>query len=778
MSHIKIATNLQLEKIELERFIQFLDKDGFRLYMNSLQSSWGLLKLSDDSIPNGKVTEGLLDSTGQKTVRVSTILGLSKDSQWIRSEEIKTLNIPPDNKWYWVGVRYQSHNLERGTFSIDREGNLVGSGSELLKILRSNNFSSNVKLVGSSYNKQEYEVIDVINDTNAILAGDFVPESNLKLSIVGTFTPGAFVLPENKYPFNYDGCEFLVLPETQLNTKPTSLDTIFLSRVKSYNQSIVIQDKRTQFFTLNGLPSSCYAISNPLVGVESVKYSSTLTPGSENIVQLGWGLRTSNYSIVPTTNTLTLNSGLGGKYKDLLSFTNGEINGWKVYTSDGLSSKVISSTKTGSSINLVLDILNVDSYFAPASDSLIEQVITIVPPVENIEFQFLSDDPNSPGAMEEEIYSFSSSLSTGRVVVPVLRKVEYSYRVNYRYTMGSLVSPWFLLPSDNTKGYLTEDSFDSNGNLLPIDRQIRRTYTSSNLLGFITLKQSPNSFQSFKQRVDRDKPGVEYPSFKSNESMITLTPGLNTTDQVLRGGVLSTYFPVLFINLTTLDVEKGSTFIIHLSSSLTLLQSTAVHIVQDFVNTANFGTILKSITVSDIAVAKNSDSSCFIRFVFDEAWTVCQSYEAPKINEGCFYIGPNLERDFDITSGLGKVKGWFGWTICNGQNGSPDLRGRYVIGYSGTSTSNLTLNQIGSILGSNEGRLTKENLPAHSHELNYHQGSVGSNIGNGEAAVKWIQSPGEANTNTTKNTGPGEGLGRPFDNRPESIVLPYVMRIY
>ena len=52
-----------------------------------------------------------------------------------------------------------------------------------------------------------------------------------------------------------------------------------------------------------------------------------------------------------------------------------------------------------------------------------------------------------------------------------------------------------------------------------------------------------------------------------------------------------------------------------------------------------------------------------------------------------------------------------GWALCNGSNGTPDLRDRFIVGAGNTYSP-------GNIGGSESVALTTNQMPAHSHELN------------------------------------------------------------
>lgn len=49
-----------------------------------------------------------------------------------------------------------------------------------------------------------------------------------------------------------------------------------------------------------------------------------------------------------------------------------------------------------------------------------------------------------------------------------------------------------------------------------------------------------------------------------------------------------------------------------------------------------------------------------------------------------------------------------GWVLCNGQNGTPDLRDRFILGAS---------KKTGEVGGSHSRKLTEENTPSHDHAI-------------------------------------------------------------
>ena len=186
MSNFKFSTGLLLEKAELERFKKFLQEDGYINYFLQNSVKFGLVKNDiDNTFNNGKITEGASLSINQAEINA-----FDSSGNFIYKASENNITVPNDSAWYWVKISHQVNNQETGTYSIDVNGNLVctSADGELLSILRGQpNFPSRVKLIDSVSNTLEYDVLEVVDDNNAVLQGSFVAESDLKLVVVGTF---------------------------------------------------------------------------------------------------------------------------------------------------------------------------------------------------------------------------------------------------------------------------------------------------------------------------------------------------------------------------------------------------------------------------------------------------------------------------------------------------------------------------------------------------------------------------------------------------------------
>lgn len=118
-----------------------------------------------------------------------------------------------------------------------------------------------------------------------------------------------------------------------------------------------------------------------------------------------------------------------------------------------------------------------------------------------------------------------------------------------------------------------------------------------------------------------------------------------------------------------------------------------------------------------------------------------------------------------------------GWLLCDGQNGTPDLRNRFIVG----TGPNYQLNATG---GTDTITLTKDNMPAHDHKLTandfnqendnivVHRQSFSGSAGNDKTIRRkdtYRDDSGIVKVST-------EGKNSPFDNRPPYYALAWIMK--
>ena len=122
-----------------------------------------------------------------------------------------------------------------------------------------------------------------------------------------------------------------------------------------------------------------------------------------------------------------------------------------------------------------------------------------------------------------------------------------------------------------------------------------------------------------------------------------------------------------------------------------------------------------------------------------------------------------------------------GWVLCDGNNSTPDLRDRFVIG----AGNNFTAGNTG---GSNSVTLSTSNLPSHRHFVvsndlggqNRTNSNVSANnqVRKGTGAGNLYESYNLASTGSDAAAGRSSavGSGTAFDNKPKYHALCYIMK--
>ena len=105
-----------------------------------------------------------------------------------------------------------------------------------------------------------------------------------------------------------------------------------------------------------------------------------------------------------------------------------------------------------------------------------------------------------------------------------------------------------------------------------------------------------------------------------------------------------------------------------------------------------------------------------------------------------------------------------GFVLCDGNNSTPNLSGRFVVGYD-ASNSDYDVNDTG---GSESVTLTLNQIPAHTHNINLAVNSFYQEPRNFGVGT-------DGSANNSEDTG-STGGGQSHENRPPFYALCYIMK--
>lgn len=138
------------------------------------------------------------------------------------------------------------------------------------------------------------------------------------------------------------------------------------------------------------------------------------------------------------------------------------------------------------------------------------------------------------------------------------------------------------------------------------------------------------------------------------------------------------------------------------------------------------------------------------------------------------YKGDHLAQDFSylVSAPIGAIMIWSGtennvpegWSICNGQNGTIDLRDKFVLA-AGES------HPVGETGGSEEVTLTVAQMPKHSHQIE----TFIYDSGSGTVKIKRAVQP-DGTATTSINAMSVAGSSQPHPNMPPYYTLLYIQK--
>lgn len=112
-----------------------------------------------------------------------------------------------------------------------------------------------------------------------------------------------------------------------------------------------------------------------------------------------------------------------------------------------------------------------------------------------------------------------------------------------------------------------------------------------------------------------------------------------------------------------------------------------------------------------------------------------------------------------------------GWALCNGSNGTPDLRNRFIVGAGSTYT-------VGETGGEATHTLTVDEMPSHNHNFRAYNGSGAGGFYDylvGDSQVRIAR--GQVKLSFSDEMISSKGNGTAHENRPPYYALCYIMKI-
>lgn len=282
MSELNLNRNTFLENEELNRFQEFLINDTIASIFLNNTTSYGIVR-SDfvNSTPNDFLVEV---GTNVSTIKIDNLsLGVDNERLLIRQEAIDNIDVPNDSNWYWVKISHIFRRNEVGVVSVNADGELTGVNTLFTEILRGQQTNVPVKIRFISdttlLNDQVYEVVDITDNLNCTLNGNFVVENNLRYVVIGS-TPLSETITTSQREglYKYDSCNIELIEETVVNTAPTANfvagKQFYIARVRSVSGTVTVEDKRTDYWTFNieGIDDKLDKSQN-LADVDSVSVS-------------------------------------------------------------------------------------------------------------------------------------------------------------------------------------------------------------------------------------------------------------------------------------------------------------------------------------------------------------------------------------------------------------------------------------------------------------------------------------------------------------------------
>lgn len=464
MSKLKLSPNLFLEVNELNRMMRFIEDDGYKLLMKYLISNFGIAQNSNNTLFKASYKVG-----SSNTILINSGVAFDSKLRAIILKEDKEINVPhpyDSEAKQWIIISYKTSNEEDGIVRISKQGTLSGNGTKFLEVLRGQpNFPTKVKFTKSK-NTEEYEVVSVTSDTEALLAGDFIEESELKYQVIGTFTPGFQPNNSDKMIYEYDSCEIKIVESKDI---PSINEDEFIIASVYFDSGVNVDDLRIRnLFNYKLKESNEINIEeNPFVALRKTK----IIDNKFLDIQFEWGFKIKRFELI-TTSTNNIFNIIEGESKYIANniIPNNIFNGWLLVNRKNMMSVIIDNNNNKS---LYISKFNPEIITDKNDD------FVVIPNFSDLEVELITSGTNYNTDDTPYFFKFSMENIRSRMLIPV----EYQdthVQLRYRMINNTITTEFrdFANTSfDNISGnpeVLGGSSFDININR---PEEVKRNYS-------------------------------------------------------------------------------------------------------------------------------------------------------------------------------------------------------------------------------------------------------------------------------------------------------------
>jgi len=237
---LNINPNLYLGSHEMRRAFRSIKEEGYQKLFAAFVQSYGVAFVTSNSL------QAVQGSAGARWITIKS--GLAVDGS------LNTISLPEDAEnaiqfpnapgTYYLTLKHKLRNTEVGTVNVATDGSITGIGTKFTEVLRGAPLNQvKVRFPESTNNLNDYPILEVIDDTNAVLnsSTSLTAETDLKYCVVGCFTPGTSIPSANKLIYSYDDYEVAL---SNVNITPNYV--FKLAMVTWDGTALTFQDVRDQ----------------------------------------------------------------------------------------------------------------------------------------------------------------------------------------------------------------------------------------------------------------------------------------------------------------------------------------------------------------------------------------------------------------------------------------------------------------------------------------------------------------------------------------------------